>query len=60
MSLPNAHRCPVQLAIDEAVCEHLSFDSEICEIARHLLAREPMVTGKPYIFNSSPQSRMIE
>ena len=47
-SLPQAHRCPVQLAIDAAVCEHLGFDADLCQTARHLLAQEPMVTGRRY------------
>ena len=47
-SLPQAHRCPVQLSIDAAVCEHLGFDAALCQTARHLLAQEPMVTGKRY------------
>lgn len=51
LSLPYAHKCPVQLAIDEAVCEHLGFDEKLCLKARHLLAQEPMVTGQPYQFN---------
>ena len=48
--LPKAHECPVQLAIDEAVCRYTDFDSATCEAARHLLAQEPMVTGEPYQF----------
>ena len=48
LSLPNAHQCPVQLEIDKAVCQHLGFDKTTCETARHLLAQEPMVTGKRY------------
>ena len=52
--LPQAHRCPVQLAIDAAVCAQLGFDETLCQIARHLLAQEPMVTGKRYEF--TPQS----
>ena len=47
-SLPQAHHCPVQLAIDAAVCEHLGFDAGLCQTARHLLAQEPMVTGRRY------------
>ena len=47
-SLPEAHHCPVQLAIDAAVCEHLEFDAALCQKARHLLAQEPMVTGRRY------------
>ena len=51
LSLPQAHRCPVQLAIDAAVCRQLDFDADLCEKARHLLAQEPMVTGKRYEFS---------
>ena len=51
LSLPQAHRCPVQLAIDAAVCRQLGFDADLCERARHLLAQEPMVTGKRYEFS---------
>ena len=51
LSLPQAHRCPVQLAIDAAVCRQLGFDAALCERARHLLAQEPMVTGKRYEFS---------
>lgn len=47
-SLPEAHHCPVQLAIDGAVCEYLGFDAALCQTARHLLAQEPMVTGRRY------------
>ena len=59
MSLPDAHECRVQLAIDEAVCEALDFDKELCREARHLLAREPMVTGKPYDFNPVAQAQIV-
>ena len=48
LPLPKAHQCPVQLEIDNAVCQHLGFDKTTCETARHLLAQEPMVTGKRY------------
>ena len=48
LPLPQAHQCPVQLEIDKAVCQHLGFDKTTCETARHLLAQEPMVTGKRY------------
>ena len=47
-SLPKAHECEVQLAIDQAVCDHLGFEEATCRTARHLLAQEPMVTGKRY------------
>ena len=50
LPLPQAHRCPVQIAIDEAVCRDLEFDADLCEQARHLLAQEPMVTGQRYQF----------
>ena len=51
LSLPQAHRCPVQLAIDAAVCRQLDFDADLCEKIRHLLAQEPMITGKRYEFS---------
>ena len=54
LSLPQAHRCPVQLAIDAAVCQHLDFDPGLCEKIRHLLAQEPMITGKRYEFPPPP------
>ena len=57
--LPQAHRCPVQLAIDAAVCEHLGFDAALCQTARHLLAQEPMVTGKRYEFGPSAQEALL-
>ena len=49
--LPEAHNCPVQLAIDQAVCKHTGFPEDICKKARHLLAQEPMVTGQRYQAN---------
>ncbi len=49
--LPEAHECSVQLAIDKAVCKHTDFDENLCIKARHLLAQEPMVTGKRYQAN---------
>ena len=49
--LPEAHNCKVQLAIDNAVCKHTGFDEKLCVKARHLLAQEPMVTGKRYQTN---------
>lgn len=59
LSLPFAHECRVQLAIDEAVCAALDFDAELCREARHLLAREPMVTGKPYEFDPVTQPQIV-
>ena len=59
LSLPQAHRCPVQIAIDDAVCQHLNFDKQLCIQARHLLAQEPMVTAKPYQFNQPPQTPLL-
>ena len=59
LSLPEAHRCPVQIAIDDAVCQHLGFDEKLCLQARHLLAQEPMVTGKRYQFHLPPQSALL-
>lgn len=50
LSLPQAHHCPVQLALDAAVCQYLDFDSDLCAQIRHLLAQEPMITGKRYQF----------
>ena len=52
--LPEAHECSVQLAIDQAVCQHTGFPKELCEEARRLLSHEPMVTGKRYHANSEP------
>ena len=49
--LPEAHNCSVQRAIDDAVCKHTGFPEDICKKARHLLAQEPMVTGKRYKTN---------
>ena len=57
LSLPQAHRCPVQLAIDAAVCQHLDFDADLCERIRHLLAQEPMITGKRYEFPPQPPAQ---
>lgn len=59
LSLPQAHKCPVQLALDDAVCEHLGFDKQLCVQARHLLAQEPMITGKPYPFTPPPQPPLL-
>ncbi len=52
--LPEAHNCHVQIEIDKAVCKHTGFDENLCIKARHLLAQEPMVTGKRYHANSEP------
>ena len=41
-------KCPVQIAIDDAVIKYLGFDRGICERARHLLSQEPMVTNRRY------------
>ena len=46
--LPEAHNCPVQIAIDKAVCKHTGFPEKLCRQARHLLSHEPMVTGHRY------------
>ena len=46
--LPQAHHCPVQKAIDDAVCQYAGFDPDLCEGVRHLLAQEPMVTNQRY------------
>ena len=59
LSLPDAHKCPVQIAIDEAVCQHLNFDKQLCLQARHLLSQEPMVTGKRYQFHPPPQPPLL-
>ena len=59
LSLPQAHLCPVQLAIDEAVCQHLGFDKKLCLKARHLIAQEPMITAKRYQFNQPPQASLL-
>ena len=59
LSLPQAHKCPVQIAIDDAVCQHLNFDEQLCVQARHLLAQEPMITGKPYPFTPPPQPPLL-
>ena len=59
-SLPQAHQCPVQLAIDAAICRYAGFDAGLCETARHLLAQEPMVTGRRYQFNPSAQRGLPE
>ena len=46
--LPETNDCPVQIAIDNAVCKHTGFPEKLCRQARHLLVHEPMVTGKRY------------
>ena len=45
---PEAHTCEVQIRIDEVVCDVLGFDPLRCEDLRNRLAREPMVSNKPY------------
>ena len=45
---PEAHTCEVQIRIDEVVCDVLGFDLERCEDLRNRLAREPMISNKPY------------
>ena len=50
-SLWNAFKCDVQTALDNAVCLYLEFDKGICETARHLLAKEPVINGEPYDFS---------
>ena len=45
---PEAHTCDVQLRIDEVVCEVLEYDLERCVDLRERLAREPMISNKPY------------
>lgn len=47
-SLPNAHLCEVQEAIDRAVCKYTDYDLSMCVDARHLLSNEPAVTGDRY------------
>ena len=59
LSFRQAHLCSVQIAIDNAVCEHTAYDNDVCERARHLLAQEPTVTGKPYEFDPSAQQTLI-
>ncbi len=59
LSLPQAHRCPVQIAIDDAVCRHLHFDKHLCLQARHLLSQEPMITAQPYQFHHPPQTPLL-
>lgn len=45
---PEAHTCDVQLRIDEVVCQVLEYDLERCVDLRERLAREPMISNKPY------------
>ena len=45
---PEAHTCEVQIRIDEVVCNVLGFDAARCEDLRNRLAREPMISNKPY------------
>ena len=45
---PEAHTCEVQIRIDEVVCDVLGFDAARCEDLRNRLAREPMISNKPY------------
>ena len=47
-SLRDAHNCPVQKAIDEAVADSLDFSDKEVARMRELLAKEPMVSGKRY------------
>lgn len=54
-----AHRCPVQLAIDRAVCEQLDSGEGLCQMARYLLALEPKVTGRRYEFGPAPQEALL-
>ena len=54
-----ARRRPARLAIDRAVCEQLAFDEGLCQMARHLLAQEPMVTGKRYEFGPAAQEALL-
>ena len=58
-SMPKAHECKVQLAIDQAVCLYLNFDEAICRNARHLLAQEPMITGRRYEFEPTAQNQLL-
>ena len=50
-SLRNAFKCDIQMVLDDAVCSYLEFDKEICETARHLLAKEPIINGETYDFS---------
>ena len=45
---PEAHTCDVQLRIDAVVCQVLEYDLERCVDLRERLAREPMISNKPY------------
>ena len=59
LSLPKAHLCPVQIAVDKAVCRHLGFDKDFCLKARHLLSQEPMTTAQRYQFTPPPQTPFL-
>ena len=59
LSLPEAYRCPVQLAIDAAVCRLTGYDEKVCERTRHLLSQEPIATAKRYDFNQSSQQTVL-
>ena len=54
-----ARRCPVQLVINRAVCEQLDFSEGLFQMARHLLALEPMVTGRWHEFGPAPQEALL-
>ena len=54
-----AHRRPARLTIDRAVCKQLAFDAALCQTARHLLAQEPMVTGRRYEFGPAAQEALL-
>lgn len=53
-SLPETHKCPVQISIDDAVCKYIEFDPELCQTIRHLIVQEPMVSGKRDIDQTNP------
>ena len=58
--LPEAHNCPVQIEIDNAVCKHTGFPEKLCRQARHLLAQEPMVTGQRYQANPKETNPQLQ
>lgn len=58
LPFPEAHKCSVQIAIDKAVCDATGFDQEVCDDARYLLAKEPLISGKPYNARQQPQVRL--
>ena len=58
LPFPDAHKCPVQIAIDKAVCDATDYDQDTCDDARFLLAQEPLITGKPYNAHRQPQTRL--